>query len=66
MSSETNSESLTHINTTVREFQKRPSPLARDMVANGFVYDMSTGLVRPHQVATERGRRQDDLGTSSP
>ena len=30
-----------------RQFEKRPSPLAANMVAPGFVYDMSTGLVKP-------------------
>ena len=36
-----------HVNTTVKQYPKRPSPLAGSMVAPGFVYDMSTGLVRP-------------------
>ena len=39
-----------HVNPTVREFPKRPSPLAAHMVANGFYYDEETGLVKPHQV----------------
>ena len=30
-----------------RQFEKRPSPLAANMVAPGFKYDMSTGLVNP-------------------
>ena len=30
-----------------RQFDKRPSPLAADMVAPGYKYDMSTGLVKP-------------------
>ena len=45
ISSEPNS-APPHANPTVREFPKKPSPLARDMVANGFVYDMNTGLVK--------------------
>ncbi|QNI57641.1 hypothetical protein SynBIOSU31_00749 [Synechococcus sp. BIOS-U3-1] len=30
-----------------RQFEKRPSPLAASMVAPGYVYEMSTGLVKP-------------------
>ena len=35
-----------HINPTVKQYPKRPSPLSANMVAPGFVYDMSTGLVK--------------------
>ena len=40
-----------------RQFDKRPSPLAADMVAKGYVYDMSTGLVKP---ATTTPTQEED------
>ena len=34
-------------NTTVRQLPRRQSPLASVMVAPGYVFDESTGLVKP-------------------
>lgn len=46
-----------------RQSEKRPSPLAASMVAPGFKYDMSTGLVKP-ATTTPTSEEETDVQSS--